>query len=196
MPRKPRLENPGGFFHVAARAVDNATLFPATDDRHDFISLLYQTLAGFEWRCQSYCLMGTHVHLLVQPLTATLSRGMQALCSKHAMRVNRRYGRRGHLFGTRFMSVPIETDGHLLEAHRYIARNPVAAGLCDRPAAWRWSSYRGVVAVEPAFDFLDVDGLLRLFDDRPAIARDIFRRYVEDPRDQPRLYKLAEADGV
>ena len=49
----------------------------------------------------------------------------------------------GHLFQQRFGSRFIETDEHYLEAFRYIAFNPVRAGLCERPTDWRWSSFFG-----------------------------------------------------
>jgi hypothetical protein len=37
--------------------------------------------------------------------------------------------------------VMIERDGHLLELYRYLALNPVRAGLCRRPERWTWGSY-------------------------------------------------------
>ena len=91
---------------------------------------------------------------------------MQALCGVYGLRFNKRYERRGHLFGSRYMSVAITSDAHLLEAHRYVARNPVRAGLCSQPGDWRWGSYRAILDLEGAFSFLDVGGVLRLLDDR------------------------------
>jgi hypothetical protein len=35
----------------------------------------------------------------------------------------------------------IQSDEHLWTELRYIAMNPVAAGLCQRPEEWRWSSW-------------------------------------------------------
>src|SRR5437868_5570398 len=81
--------------------------------------------------------------------------------------------------------------------HRYVARNPVRAGLCAQPGDWRWGSYRAILDLEGAFSFLDVGGVLRLLDDRPAVARELFRRHVEADRSKPPApYKLARMDGV
>ena len=49
-------------------------------------------------------------------------------------------------------------EAHLIAAFRYVALNPVRAGLAARAGDWRWSSTRahlagrsdGVVTVEPA----------------------------------------------
>ena len=171
MPRPPREEVPGGFFHITARAVDGADVFHEVHDRLSLLALLHGVAQRYEWRCQAYCLMCTHFHLIVQTMKPTLARGMQALCGVYGLRFNKRYERRGHLFGSRYMSVAITSDAHLLEAHRYVARNPVRAGLCSQPGDWRWGSYRAILDLEGAFSFLDVGGVLRLLDDRPAMAR-------------------------
>jgi hypothetical protein len=46
--------------------------------------------------------------------------------------------------------------------------------------------------------FLDVGGVLGLFDNRPAVAREMFRRFVEEPTPAAlaEVYKLAEIDGA
>ena len=197
MPRPPREEVPGGFFHIAARAVDGADVFHEVHDRLSLLALLHGVAQRYGWRCQAYCLMCTHFHLIVQTMKPTLARGMQALCGVYGLRFNKRYERRGHLFGSRYMSVAITSDAHLLEAHRYVARNPVRAGLCSQPGDWRWGSYRAILDLEGAFSFLDVGGVLRLLDDRPAVARELFRRHVEVDRSKPPApYKLARMDGV
>ncbi len=197
MPRKPREEIPGGFFHLAARSVDGANVFREANDRLILLALLHGVVQRYDWRCQSYCLMTNHFHLIVRTMRPTLSRGMQALCGTYGLRFNKRYERCGHLFGGRFMSVAITSDEHLLEAHRYVARNPVRAGLCARPSDWRWSSYRAIVDLDAPFAFLDVDGVFRVLDDRPAIARELFRHHIEADRSRPAgPYKLARIDGV
>ena len=197
MPRPPREEVPGGFFHIAARAVDGADVFHEVHDRLSLLALLHGVAQRYGWRCQAYCLMCTHFHLIVQTMKPTLARGMQALCGVYGLRFNKRYERRGHLFGSHYMSVAITSDAHLLEAHRYVARNPVRAGLCSQPGDWRWGSYRAILDLEGAFSFLDVGGVLRLLDDRPAVARELFRRHVEADRSKPPApYKLARMDGV
>ena len=47
----------------------------------------------------------------------------------------------GHLFQGRFGAVVMD-EPHLLAAARYIALNPVVAGLVSRAEDWPWSSTR------------------------------------------------------
>src|SRR4029078_6965405 len=105
----------------------------------------------------------THFHLILHTPEPTLSRGMQHLCSVYAQWFNWKYGRRGHLFGRRFGSVQILSESHLFNAHRYVALNPVRAGLCRRPEFWRWGSYRALIGLEDPAPFLDVRGAMKMF---------------------------------
>jgi REP element-mobilizing transposase RayT len=46
----------------------------------------------------------------------------------------------GHLFQERFNSILVEKESYLLRLSRYIALNPVEAGMVARPEEYRWSS--------------------------------------------------------
>ena len=129
-------------------------------DRGTFMELLRRTIVRHGWELHGYCLMDNHFHLLVQTAEPTISTGMCYLNSLYARRFNNRHGLRGHLFERRFHAEIVKTDEHLRELIRYLALNPVRAGLCMSPADWRWSSYRSMVGLEPAPDFLTA-GLLR-----------------------------------
>ena len=150
----------------------------------------------YKWSCGSFCLMGTHFHLILNTLEATLSRGMQHLCGAYAQWFNWKYGRRGHLFGRRFGSVEILDDTHLLNAHRYVALNPVRAGICDRPESWRWGSYRALLGLEAPPDFLDVSGVLDLFSKEPARSQDAFREFVESDIGDEEAIPLVRIPGT
>jgi putative transposase len=195
--RKYRVEQLGGIFHVATRAVYERFSFDNADDRWSFLAELGEVITACGWRCKSYCLMGNHYHLILQTPHANLSIGMQLLNGKYAQRFNGRHRRHGHLFGSRFYSVLIETDRHLHAALRYVARNPVEAGLCRGPADWRWSSYRATIGLEPAPRLLDSEGVLGLFGLARPTARQQFMRLVEGPEeaDLPDEATLIRMDG-
>ena len=103
-----------------------------------------------EWRLHAYCLMDNHFHLLIETPNPNLSAGMQRLKSDYAAYFNGRHSFEGHLFQQRFGSRLIETEEYFADALRYIALNPVKAGLCGHPSDWPWSSFYG--ARELAFD--------------------------------------------
>lgn len=144
-------------------------------DRLKYLALLAAVVARFEWRCLAYCLMRNHVHLLIETPHANLARGMQNLHGRYAQRFNQRYRMTGHLFESRYGSVRVEGDGQLWMTARYIALNPVEAGICERAEDYEWSSYGSVLAGAPA-DFLDSDHLLSYF--RSAGGSGV-RRYRE-----------------
>src|SRR5262249_43807857 len=97
--------------------------------------------------------------------------------SRYSAAYKLRYGKRGHTFGERYMSVLIVSDEHLLTAYRYIARNPVEAGLCEHPADWEWSSYRAAIGLGGRFAFADPSLALGACDG----SLDQLRAFVETP---------------
>jgi hypothetical protein len=120
--------------------------------------------------------MGTHIHLVIETPEANIGRGMQFLLSSYSRRFNRRYDRSGHLFQSRYWTELIERDEHFVENTRYVARNPVRAGIVERPQDWPWSSDRAYRGLEPAPEFLTTERILGRFDPDPEVAR---RRYAE-----------------
>ena len=197
VPRQYRYEVPGGTFHIATRSVFERHVFDDVADRWDFIGVLAHVVELYGWRCKSYCLMGSHYHLIVQTPFPNLSLGMQQLNGRYAQNFNGRHRRHGHLFGGRFYSLLIESDSHMFAALRYVARNPVEAGLCSNAAEWRWSSFRAIAGLEPSLRLLDVDGVLSLFSSSRQAARAEFVRLVEGPAGKvtPEV-ELACMDGV
>jgi len=62
--------------------------------------------------------------------------------------------------------------------HRYVALNPVRAGLCREPAQWPWGSYKAICGLERPAEFLDVTAVQGLFSLRDAAARRAYRDFV------------------
>ena len=104
--------------------------------------------------------MPNHVHLVLTPADAGgLSRAVGEAHRRFTAFVNARARTTGHLFQGRFGSFAMD-DAHCLNALRYLAFNPVRAGLAATPEAWPWSSVRAhlqgrddaLVAVGPALE--------------------------------------------
>lgn len=139
MPRPLRLLIAGGHYHVIARGVAGAPIVIDDEDRRAFVALLRLTGERHRWRTHAFCLMTTHVHLVVETPRPDLSRGMQRLLSLHAQEFNRRWQRFGHLFADRFTSHVIDDDAYLEEVCRYVLDNPVTAGIVRSAIDWPWS---------------------------------------------------------
>jgi putative transposase len=155
MPYKQRRYEPGSVWHMTAQVVADEWLFVEDVDRFDFLRVLEDVTERIGWLVDAWCLMGTHYHLLVAAgPQAQVSLGMQMLNSNHARAVNRRYDRRGHLFGARYRPTAVDSSGQLAATRAYVLRNPVRAGLVARIEDWPWSGtsrlVRREVATEPA----------------------------------------------
>ena len=104
--------------------------------------------------------MGNHYHLLIQTREQGVSRAFQELNGGYSRHFNRSHGRSAHLFRNRFLAREIDDEAYLLTACRYVAHNPVRAGLCGDPADWPWSSHRATAGLDPTPAFLN-DTLIR-----------------------------------
>ena len=172
--RKPR-QNVPGIHHVYARGIDRRVLFADDHDRTDYLVMLGQVVGKLGWSCLAYCLMGNHVHLLIEVEEPTLSSGIQRLHGLYAAGFNARHGLTGHVFERRFGSTLVTSDPQLWWTIAYIAHNPVEAGLCRSPEAWPWSSHGAVLADRGPW-WLDRPRLLRCFEGLGGEPR---RRYLQ-----------------
>jgi putative transposase len=175
MARKPREESPGAVHHVFARGNDRIDIYRDDHDRRLYLALLERVVLRQRWSCLAYCLMDNHVHLLIETPIANLAAGMQLLHGMYAQSFNRRHRRSGHVFGGRYGGVPVKTDAQLVMVARYIARNPIEAGLRADPAAWPWSSHAATLAAGGP-PWLDHPRLLAHFG---ADGGDARRRYAD-----------------
>jgi REP element-mobilizing transposase RayT len=165
---------------VTSHAVADAALFADDADRELFVSLLERVVERCAWLCHAYCLMTNHYHALVETPAPNLGEGVRWLNGVYAQLFNRIHGRSGHLFQARYHAALVQRDSHLLEVARYIVLNPVRAGLCSQPAAWRWSSYRATAGIEPSRGPVYVDALLGHFGSRQERAMTSYRAFVAD----------------
>ncbi len=148
VPRRPRLEIAGVPLHITQRGVNRAAVFVDDADRQHFLDLLGKGLARFDIALHAYVLMGNHVHLLASaPETGLISRAMRNLGQCYVQAFNRRHGRTGTLWESRFKSCLVASDRYLLTVYRYIELNPMRAALAVHPAAYRWSSVHANLAL-------------------------------------------------
>jgi hypothetical protein len=122
--------------------------------------------------------MGNHFHLLIETPDANLSRGMQHLNSVYTQGFNFRHQRAGHLFQGRFKAILVERESYLLELCRYIALNPVRAGMVDRPDRYMWSSYNATAGLTKSAPWLSTNWLLSQFGSRLVNAQKAYAKFV------------------
>jgi putative transposase len=140
LPRRARIVAAGFPHHVTHRGHDKGKTFFGDHDYADYLTILGQEgrRAGVEvW---AYCLMPNHVHLILVPKDENgLAKAVGETSRRHAYAVNRREGKQGRLWQSRFYSVALD-ERHLVEAVRYVLLNPVRAKLTKSPGQWKWCS--------------------------------------------------------
>ena len=139
MGRLPRLYA-HGIYHLAAHGSDDRILFRDDVDRHAFLEHLEHTFARLELGIVSYVLMTNHHHLIVATPDDRIARGLHDLHGGYSRIHNRRHGRKAHLFRAHPFARRLENSDDLIATDRYIARNPVEAGIVLDPFDWPWSS--------------------------------------------------------
>jgi REP element-mobilizing transposase RayT len=147
VPRRPRNLY-AGIYHLAAHGSDERYLYVSDQDREDFLERLARIWEKFELALLSYVLLGSHYHALVRIPDARLSKALQRLHTDYSRWHNRRHGRSAHLFRAHAMTREIGSDAQLVAACRYLALNPVEAGLVTDPLDWPWSSARAHAGLE------------------------------------------------
>ena len=103
---------------------------------------------------------------------------MHRLNTAYGRRFNARHDRVGYLVRDRFWSRRKDTDAAVNAAFRYVARNPVEAGVVERPEDHHWSSYATTIGAATAFSFVDPTLVLCQFGPTRAVAIAALRRYV------------------
>ncbi|WP_164119063.1 transposase [Sphingorhabdus sp. Alg239-R122] len=145
MARLPRIVLPGIAHHVTQRGNGRAQTFFEDDDYELYLDLLGDAARDAHCEIWSYCLMPNHVHIVIVPSDEDgLRRTFGDVHRRYTGYVNARRRKTGHLWQGRFGSVAMD-DTHLAAALRYVALNPVRAGLVKRAEDWPWSSTRALI---------------------------------------------------
>ncbi len=180
MARPLRIEFPGAVYHITSRGNAKQFIFMDDVDRGKFLKVLFSVVERFNWLCHTYCLMDNHYHLIIETPEGNISRGMRQLNGVYTQVFNRRHKRVGHLFQGRYKAILVDKDSYLLSLCRYVALNPVRAGLVKRLEEWRWSSYRASIGEVEKPLFLTVDWILSQFGNNKTRAMAQYKKFVLD----------------
>lgn len=181
MPRKSRIDAPGGLQHIIARGIDRGKIFQDPTDKRNFLKRLAEILKATETRCYAWAIIPNHFHLLLRTGNTPVATVMRRLLTGHALYYNRRHRRYGHLFQNRYKSILCQEDAYLLELVRYIHLNPLRARLVPKLSSLDKYSFSGhsVLMDRRSNDWQDTEAILRLFGEKVSAARRQYRAYVE-----------------
>ena len=160
------------------------------------LGFLKESAQKHDYEIYSFCLMENHAHLLLQPNQGNLQVVMRDLFSRYAMRFNRKYERRGHLFGGPYRQAVCLDDAYLIAASIYIHLNPVKAGIVSDPREYRWSSLRLFVDEAEKVSFVNAGFILKILANDIQAARVSYRKLLGKGRELPVDLARAQEGGV
>jgi len=146
MPRPARVVAVGVPHHITHRGNNRQDVFLSDEDRRRYQQFLRLHLAPCQAELLGWCWMSNHVHLIVVPQAQdSLARLIRRVHSTYAQDFNRRRGRDGHVWRSRFYCCALGPS-HLDAALLYVDLNAVRAAMAATATAWQWSSARAHVS--------------------------------------------------
>jgi putative transposase len=119
-----RFHDTGQSHFVTFCCYHRGRLFTTDASRRIFESALERVRRSFRLQVYRYVVMPEHVHLLLSEPQRDSSGDRTAPLKQK-----------------RYYDFNIRNHPQFVEKLRYIHRNPVRAGLCERPEEWEWSSF-------------------------------------------------------
>ena len=191
-----KLNIPDMVSHITQRAAGKEPLFLENGDYLFMLGLLKEIANNHTLRIYAFCLMQNHIHILLSPEEENLYDAMRDLFSRYAMKFNRKYERKGHLFGGPYRQAVCLDDSYLLAASLYIHLNPVKAGLMLEPQGYRWSSCRLYYESNAPKSFIDPDFILRLLSENEIEKKEKYRLMLKQGSDLKIVHVLEQEDAI
>ena len=132
-----------GVYHVVIQSASSRVFFRDEEDYMQFVVTLdtkMRTDTEEEQGVRScelyaYCLLPTHVHLLVKEGLEDISMIVKRIGSSYVHYLNRKYGVDGTLYKGRFRSEPVEDEQQMRELMGFVYENPLRHGMTK---AWKY----------------------------------------------------------
>ena len=129
----------------------------------------------------AFAVMNNHVHLIVRQGRDPLGWMMQRIFQRTALLVQRTFGVKERIFGTRYWSGVCDEPRYLRQVIAYTHLNPCYARLCDHPDDYRWTSHSTYKTYRDG-EFgrgIRFEHGLRLFEDGVSSTRGLCDDYCE-----------------
>ena len=152
---------PSSVQHIIPRFVAKEWFIESALERNVYLSLLSGALETTDWRCFSFALMSSHIHLGLLAGQDTLASWMRPMHTLFARWMNEQRGRVGAVFVKGPNTITVQPDG-VSRLINYIHNNPVRAGVVTHPALSDWTSHRAYAGLAHRPAWLDIEsGLAR-----------------------------------
>ncbi|HSW62870.1 MAG TPA: transposase [Dissulfurispiraceae bacterium] len=126
MPRQARTVIAQCAHHVTQRGGNRQDVFFVDADRRAYLQYLREAAGRYGLRIEGYCLMTSHVHLIVEPQEETsLAEALKRTNQLYAQYVSRMHRRHGHFWHDRLGTSrgrPLGSDAFIAELETFLGR--------------------------------------------------------------------------
>jgi len=139
--RLPRAEysNPASTFTITIDALERRRYFDVSQFNHEIIGVLRGLALNYRCPVKIYCLMPTHLHMLVSPGIKPILDWVAEFKKKTSDLARATRGIR-QLWQRSFFDHRLRSHESEREQIEYIRMNPLRAGLVSHPDDWPWTS--------------------------------------------------------
>lgn len=189
-----------GFYHVICRGNNHNILFRNDEDFLAFIDRVIRFQKEWPFYIYHHSLMPTHVHFEVEVEDLKyLSKAFQGIEISYHKHFSDKYKYCGHLWHSRFRTIPIESEDYLISCGRYIELNAPVAGIVQSPEEYRWSSYR-YYALGEEDSLLKPASWYSNFGKTPLERRKAYKAFIDeglkyDPMEESSLFETTTFIG-
>jgi putative transposase len=135
-------------FFVTTRTSMGRALLQSERNATLFIETLRSYVAANKFRVHDFVVMPDHVHLLLTvDAEMTIERALQLIKGGFSFRLKKELGYVGEVWQRGFSEVRVDDQESFLRHRKYIAQNPVKAGLTNSPEMFPYS-YEYLVKVK------------------------------------------------
>ena len=145
MGRKLRVIATDTIYHIIQRGNNRKFIYEDIEDKREFFQILKDASVRFDFTILYYVLMDNHYHLLVESSETPIWRGVQNLNLRYSKYFNKKYVRTGTIYEGRYSAQVVRGSSYFYQVIKYLAMNPVTAGLVKNPEEYYWSAHREIV---------------------------------------------------
>lgn len=129
-------------YHITARCINREWFdIPKNYCYGIYINVLRECKKRFSIEIVSFVLMDNHFHMIVKSPKVSISVFLRYFMTETARGIRVKSERINQVYGSRNYKTLINDPRYLAHCLKYIARNPVAAGISDKVETYKWSSF-------------------------------------------------------
>jgi len=141
MARKPLFKTDRFPYHLTVRSNNKEWFYiPIEDVWKILLEIISRDAVKGDLRVHALVLMSNHLHLIASSANGSVDVPMRYLLREVCRKINQQAGRINHVFGGPYRWSVISNTSYFLHCLKYVYRNPVTAGICERVEDYPFSS--------------------------------------------------------